>query len=393
MMKRIAMWFCLLLCSWPVGGHAQETMASPAQLQPTFGLHRVAALQTEIGGYPLWQYCASFIWVVLAFAVAQLIDFLMTQQLRRVTARTRTDIDDKLIEVLHTPVKAAVTLVMLNAGVHVFKWPEWVEKILSTVFAVAVGATIIYLALRLVDLLLIVVERKFFSGDAQTARLMMPVLRKSLKVFVIIIGALTLAQYMGLPITSVVAGLGIGGIAVALAAQNTLANVFGTITILADRPFRVGDRVQIDKFDGTVETIGLRSTRIRTLDGHLVTLPNKIVADSGITNISLRPNIRQLFTISLTYDTTPEKMREALQIAREVIGRHPLTHDFIVNWRDFGPHSLDIFVVYWAKTTDFKEFLAALEEINLELKARYDARGLNFAFPTRTIHLVQSSPS
>lgn len=372
---------------------AQEAAASTALTQPTFGLHRVAALQTEVGGYPLWQYCASFLWILLAFAVAQLIDFVMTQQLRRITARTRTDIDDKLIEVLHMPVKAAVTLVMLNAGVHVFTWPDWVEKILSTAFAVAVGGTIIYLALRLVDLLMIVVERKFFSGDAQTARLMMPVLRKSLKVFVTIIGALTLAQYMGLPITSVVAGLGIGGIAVALAAQNTLANVFGTITILADRPFRVGDRVQIDKFDGTVETIGLRSTRIRTLDGHLVTLPNKIVADSGITNISLRPNIRQLFTISLTYDTTPEKMREALQIARDVIRNHPLTHDCIVNWRDYGPHSLDIFVVYWAKTTDFKQFLAALEEINLELKARYDAAGLNFAFPTRTIHLVHTQPS
>lgn len=372
---------------------AQEAAESTALTQPTFGLHRVAALQTEVGGYPLWQYCASFLWILLAFAVAQLIDFVMTQQLRRITARTRTDIDDKLIEVLHMPVKAAVTLVMLNAGVHVFTWPDWVEKILSTAFAVAVGGTIIYLALRLVDLLMIVVERKFFSGDAQTARLMMPVLRKSLKVFVTIIGALTLAQYMGLPITSVVAGLGIGGIAVALAAQNTLANVFGTITILADRPFRVGDRVQIDKFDGTVETIGLRSTRLRTLDGHLVTLPNKIVADSGITNISLRPNIRQLFTISLTYDTTPEKMREALQIARDVIRNHPLTHDCIVNWRDYGPHSLDIFVVYWAKTTDFKQFLAALEEINLELKARYDAAGLNFAFPTRTIHLVHTQPS
>lgn len=372
---------------------AQEAAESTALTQPTFGLHRVAALQTEVGGYPLWQYCASFLWILLAFAVAQLIDFVMTQQLRRITARTRTDIDDKLIEVLHMPIKATVTLVMLNAGVHVFTWPDWVEKILSTAFAVAVGGTIIYLALRLVDLLMIVVERKFFSGDAQTARLMMPVLRKSLKVFVTIIGALTLAQYMGLPITSVVAGLGIGGIAVALAAQNTLANVFGTITILADRPFRVGDRVQIDKFDGTVETIGLRSTRIRTLEGHLVTLPNKIVADSGITNISLRPNIRQIFTISLTYDTTPEKMREALQIARDVIRNHPLTHDCIVNWRDYGPHSLDIFVVYWAKTTDFKQFLAALEEINLELKARYDAAKLNFAFPTRTIHLVHTQPS
>lgn len=392
-MKRAIASCLLMVCLLTAVAVAQDEIPAAAHTQPTFGLHRIPALQVELAGYPLWQYVASFVWIVLAFAVAQLIDILMTRQLRRVTARTRTDIDDKLIEVLHMPVKAAVTLVMLNVGVHMFKWPDWVEKILSTLFVVAVGGTVIFLALRLVDLLLIVVERKFFSGDAQTANLMMPVLRKSLKVFVTIIGALTLAQYMGLPITSVVAGLGIGGIAVALAAQNTLANVFGTITILADRPFRVGDRVQIDKYDGTVETIGLRSTRIRTLDGHLVTLPNKIVADSGITNISLRPNIRQLFTISLTYDTTPQKMREALAIVREVMATHPMTHDYIVNWRDYGPHSLDIFVVYWAKTTDFKVFLGALEEINLALKERFDAAKLNFAFPTRTIHLVHSQPS
>jgi MscS family membrane protein len=232
---------------------------------------------------------------------------------------------------------------------------------------------------------------KFLGDDMQLAKLMLPVLGRSLKVFVILIGALTTAQFLGLPITSVIAGLGIGGVAVALAAQNTLANVFGSITILMDRPFHVGDRVQIEKYDGTVETIGLRSTRIRTLEGHLVTMPNKMVADAAINNVSLRPNIRQLMTISLTYDTTPEKMREALAILRDIFTKHPLTHDAWIAWKDYAASSLDIFVVYWCKTTDFKTFLKALEEINLQIKQRFDAAGLSFAFPTQTIHLRQET--
>lgn len=355
--------------------------------QPSFGLDHFAVLQREVGGFPLWQYGASLIWTVLAFLVAAILDKVVTQQLLRLTAKTRTKLDDRLVAVLHTPVKIIVVMIMLNAGIHMFQWPDWAESILSTLFVLTLAATAVYLAMKLVEVALEFAEERYFAGDAQMARLMMPVISKSLKVFILIIGALTTAQYLGLPITSVIAGLGIGGVAVALAAQNTLANLFGTITILSDRPFRVGDRVQIDKYDGSVEAIGLRSTRIRTLEGHLVTLPNKIVADSGITNITMRPNIRQLFTISLTYDTTPAKMQEAVATLREILRQHPLTHDFIVSWKDYGPHSLDIFVVYWCKTTDFKQFLQALEEINLQIKERFDAAGLEFAFPTQTIHL------
>jgi MscS family membrane protein len=374
---------------------APQTGAAAAKLpsQPTFGLDQVGALQHELMGYPLWQYAASLLWVVLAFLVAAIIDWLMTHQIRRLAAKTKTDLDDKLLKATHGPVKIAIMLLMLNAGIHMFQWPDWAEKILSVLFVIAVAATVVYLAMRLVDVLVEYAERRFFGGDAQLAKLMMPVLAKSLKAFVIIIGALTAAQVLGLPITSVIAGLGIGGIAVALAAQSTLANVFGTITILADRPFKVGDRVQIDKFDGTVEAIGLRSTRIRTLDGHLVTLPNKVVADSGINNITMRPNIRQLITLSLTYDTKPEKMQEAVAILREIFLKHPLTHDAWIYWRDYASASLDIFIVYWCKSTVYKEFLQTMEELNLEVKRRFDAAGLDFAFPTQTIHLRTENKS
>lgn len=357
--------------------------------QPTFGLDNISALQGSLAGHPLWQYVASFVWVLLAFVLAYVVDWVMSRVLRRLTAKTKTDLDDKLLEILHKPVKLVVALLVLSMGIHVFAWPEWVEKIIAPVFVLIVAGTIIYVAVRMVDLLLAFVEERFLSSDAQLAKMMLPVLGKTFKVFVGIIGVLTTAQYLGLPITSVLAGLGVGGIAVALAAQNTLANVFGSITILTDRPFRVGDRIQIDKYDGMVEQIGLRSTRLRTLEGHLVVIPNKVVADSSISNISMRPNIRQLMTISLVYDTPPEKIREAVTILREIFQKHPNTHDALVYWKDYAASSLDIFIVYWCKTTDFKVFLASLEEINLEIKKRFDAAGLDFAFPTQTIHLQQ----
>jgi MscS family membrane protein len=246
--------------------------------------------------------------------------------------------------------------------------------------------------LRLVDLVVERMAARFSSADAQLVKLVAPVVSKTLKVFLVLLVALTTAQYLGAPITSVIAGLGIGGIAVALAAQNTLANLFGTVSILVDRPFRVGDRIQMDKYDGMVESIGLRSTRIRTLEGHVVTTPNKIVSEVSITNISLRPAIRQLMTISLTYDTTPDQMKQAVAMLREIFQRHPLTQDAWVYWRDYGPHSLDIFVVYWCKSTIYQDFLQAMEEINLEIKRRFDAAGLQFAFPTQTIHLQAQKP-
>ena len=367
-----------------------EAAAKPSS-QPTFGLDRLPALRYEALGYPLWQYVASLIWVVLAFLLATVADWLMTHQIRRLTAKTKTDLDDRLLEILRTPVKIAVIVLMLHAGTNVFAWPDWAEKILRVLFVIAVTGIAVYVALQLVDLLVEYAERRFFAGDTHLAKLMVPVLSKSLKVFIIIISSLTAAQFLGLPIASVIAGLGIGGVAVALAAQNTLANVFGTITILADRPFKVGDRIQVDKYDGIVETIGLRSTRIRTLEGHLVTLPNKVVVDSGIDNVSMRPNIRQLITISLTYDTTHERMQEAIDTLRDIFLKHPLTHDAWIYWKDYAAASLDIFIVYWCKSTNYKEFLQTLEELNLEIKRRFDAAGLDFAFPTQTIHLLQDT--
>ncbi len=359
--------------------------------EQAFGLNRIETLHRSVAGRPLWQYVATGLWIVMAFLVAQVADFVMTRWVKRLTAKTETDLDDKLLEILHRPLKIVVVLVVLKVGLQVFNWPWMLEKALHIAFAVGMAATAVYVAMRLLDLCLDASKERLFAGDERLATMMLPIISRTLKVFVIVTGALTAAQYVGIPITSVLAGLGVGGIAVALAAQSTLANMFGSITILTDRPFRVGDRIQIDKYDGMVEQIGLRSTRIRTLEGHLVVIPNKTVADSAINNISLRPNIRETFSLSLTYDTPAERVQEAVAILKEIFAAHPMTHDVIVFWKTYAAASLDIFIVYWCKTKNYREFTKAMEEINLEIKRRFDAAGLEFAFPTQTIYLRQEN--
>ena len=374
-MKRL-MGICGLLIATAAQG------AVPAD-QPTFGLDNLTALQHILGGCPLWQYLAAAVWVGVALMAAPLIDFVVTRVWKRVALKS----DNRILTILARPLKVTVVLLVLGLGLQSYQWPHWVERLLAPAFVIALAGTITFVTLRLVDVLLGYMESKLFGGDPQLAGLMLPVLGKTFKVVVIIIGTLTAAQQLGLPIASIITGLGIGGIAVALAAQNTLANIFGSITILADRPFRVGEDVRIGEIEGKVESIGLRSTRMRTADGHYVTIPNKTVADSAIINISMRPTIRRLITVSLTYDTPAHRVQEAVEMLREIFNVHPMTQDASVYWRDYAASSLDIFIVYWCKSTRQEVFLAALQEINLEIKRRFDAAGLTFAFPTQTIQL------
>ncbi len=359
--------------------------------ESSFGLDQVGILHAKVLGRPLWQYVATALWIVMAFVVAQVVNFVMTRWVRRLMTKTVTNLDDKLLEILHRPVKIVVVFLVLKVGLQVFDWPRVVENGLTILFALGMATTVIYVVMRLLDLLLDASKDRLFTGDPKLAGMMVPIMSRTLKVFVIITGALSAAQYLGFPITSVIAGLGVGGIAVALAAQNTLANIFGSVAILVDRPFRVGDNVKIQEFEGAVEEIGLRSTRIRTPNGHLVTIPNKVVVDAGIVNISSRPTIRRAMTLGLTYGTTAERMQEAVKILEEIFRAHPQTHDVWVYWRDYSASSLDIFIVYWCRSTEEKESLYALGQINVEIKRRFDAAGLEFAFPTQTIHLRQEN--
>src|SRR5206468_1315394 len=143
-----------------------------------------------------------------------------------------------------------------------------------------------------------------------------------------------------------------------------------------DKPFRIWDRIQLEHVDGTVETIGLRSTRVRNVEGHLITIPNKTMGNATITNVTRRPNIRTEMNMGLTYDTSAEKLKQALAILGDVYRGHPMTEELVLSFNKFADSSLNILVVHSWKGTDLKAYLAGMQELNLLVKERFDAEGI-----------------
>ena len=222
--------------------------------------------------------------------------------------------------------------------------------------------------------------------------ILVPLFGKTLRIFIIVLAGIIVIQNLtGVEIGPLLASLGIGGLAVALAAKDSIANFFGTLTILFDKPFQVGERIVIDNYDGTVEEVGFRSTRIRLLSGNLVTIPNEKVVNSGLENVAKRPNIRWLNNIGITYDTPPEKIEKAVTIIREILADHEGMHlDFPprVYFNGFNDWSLNILVVAWYYPPEYWDFQEWVQRTCLQITRRFSAEGIDFAFPTRTLHLA-----
>jgi MscS family membrane protein len=362
----------------------------------TFGLDNFEVLRhNALFGIPLWQYCASLIYIFLAFYVSKILDYLTRVWLKKWAEKTETQFDDLLLDLLNGPIKIIAFVIFLRVGLEVFSWPALVQNFLTKGFTIVVAATLTYTILKFVDLVLGYWRHRNKTKDSDVAfdEQLFPIIRKSLKVFVVIVATLVTLDNIGVNITAAIASLSIGGLAVGLAAQDTLANLFGAIAVFMDKPFRIGDRIQFGDVDGTVENIGLRSTRVRNLDGHLVTVPNKTMGNASITNITRRPNIKTVMNIGLTYDTSTEKLRRALKILEETYRNDPLTCDLIVSFNKFADSALNILVVHWWNSQDAKAHLKAMQEMNLKIKEQFEAEGIEFAFPTQTLYVKTTGAS
>jgi MscS family membrane protein len=359
----------------------------------TFGLDRIPILERlKLFGIPLWQYCASLIYIFLAFYISKLLDFLTRVWLKHWAKRTSTKFDDLLLDLLNGPTKVIAFVIFLRIGLEVFSWPATVRNFLGKGFTVIVAVSLTYTVLKFIDLVMgYWKDRTKVEADRTFDEQLFPIVRKSLKVFAMVVATLVTLDNIGVNITAAIASLSIGGLAVGLAAQDTLANLFGAVAVFVDKPFRIGDMIELDGVKGNVEGIGMRSTRVRNLDGHLITVPNKTMGNATITNVTERQNIKTEMNLGVTYDTSPEKLRRALTILEEVYRGHAMTQDLILSFNKFADSSLNIFIVHWWKGTDNRAYLAGVQELNLIIKERFDAEGIGFAFPSQTVYLKQDS--
>ncbi|MHB8519783.1 MAG: mechanosensitive ion channel family protein [Limisphaerales bacterium] len=353
----------------------------------TFGLDRIEWLQVPLLGKPLWHYVAFVLYIVLALVVSKLIDYLVQARLKKWAASTETKFDDILIELLDGPIKIITFVILLDFGLDMFSWPPLINVYLSKGLTLVVAGSLTYMVLKCIDFLMAWWKQRATQGSDKTLdELLFPIIRKSLKIFVIIVAVLVTSEGLGIPMKSAIASLSIGGLAIGLAAQDTLANLFGAVAVFIDKPFRIGDRIKLDNVDGAVETIGLRSTRVRSLEGHLITVPNKTMGSATITNITRRPHIKTELNIGITYDTSPEKIQRAVALLEEIFHSHPMTQEVSVCFNRFEESALNIQVVHWWKSTDQKSYLKGMQELNLKIKERFDAEKIEFAFPSQTVY-------
>ncbi|GHD57192.1 hypothetical protein GCM10017083_38330 [Thalassobaculum fulvum] len=226
--------------------------------------------------------------------------------------------------------------------------------------------------------------------DAQVLRLCSRILGMVFAVTLILIGG----EKIGLPLVGLLAGVGVGGLAIALAAQDTLRNVLGSLMIFFDQPYRTGDLIAVMGHEGLVESIGLRSTRIRQLNGTLTTIPNEKMASVEIDNVSLRPNIRRVIRLGLNYDTPPDRVERAMTVIREVLDEQAAHWGDMpprVHFEDMAADNLSLVAYTWFHPPDFWAFKAAHDRINLRILQRFAQEGIGFAFPTRTTVLEPGS--
>jgi MscS family membrane protein len=347
----------------------------------------------EIVGNEVWRIGVIFCILLISFIIGRIVAYIMA---RRAKHDEKEGVEITLGRLVLRSASGPVAFVILTGGLSIsllfLKMSEQVRQAADTVVQLFISIAIAFFLYRLVDVVEYYLNRYALKTETKLDDMLVPLLRKTCRVVIVIIAGLYIAESVsGKPMSTIIAGVGLGGLAFALAAQDSIKNFFGSIMILLDKPFAVGERVSIDGYDGPVEEVGFRSTKIRTLTGHLVTIPNEKAAASTIENIGRRPYIRRTLNVTITYDTPPDKVERAVEIIKELLDNHEGMHpDFPprVFFNDFNAASLNILVIYWYHPPEYWDFLAFSEAFNMKLMRAYEEEGIEFAFPTQTLYLA-----
>ena len=321
-----------------------------------------------------------------AIVAGKVLYWIFGNVFKKITAKTKTKIDDIIIDMIEEPVVLALTIAGLWYGLHRLTFPEDWYVWMGKVYHILIAINITWLIARLFDAIIeeyVVPLTEKTESDLDDQ--ILPVVRKALKTGIWILGIIVALNNAGYDVGALLAGLGIGGLALAMAAKDSVSNIFGGIMIFTDKPFKVGDRIKINGFDGSIEEIGLRTSRMRTLEGRLVTIPNSQFTGSMVENVTAEPTRKVILNLGLIYDTTPEQMQQALDLLDKIAVEHGGIEDnHLISFNAFGDFSLGILFVYYIKK-DF-DILNTQTEMNLEILKQFNTNGLEMAFPTQTIY-------
>jgi MscS family membrane protein len=391
----------LLLARVPAAGGGQvwkvsaSTVARIPELYARYGyppfVDRLPRefVEWHLFGTDLWQWIGLLALVPVAWGLAFLVAWVILRLARSLARRTTSALDDRIVESVHRPLRFLATLYLFLAGSY---WLGLDVPVQGFLVRVSRGLTILlvtWVCLRLVDILTSAARERMVREERRAAVSMLDLSCRGAKVLIVALGLLGLLQNLGFNVSGIVAGLGLGGVALAFAAQKTVENLFGGVSLSLDQPIRVGDFCAFGGRSGTVEDVGLRSTRVRTLERTVVSVPNAQLAAIEIENHTARDRFRISTTIGVRYETSPGQLRRLVAGIRGMLAAHPkvVQDPLRVRFVGFGPSSLNIEIHTYVGTPDIEEFFAIREELYLGIMDLVAATGSGFAFPSQTLYL------
>jgi len=354
----------------------------------------ISSLNTSVGPWTILQLLLAFGFIIAGFIARTILNAMVRHRLSSMAAKTESKADDAATEALINP----LGLVLPVAGIYfslrmlLMFHPEWLEHT-DRVFRILTILVIGWTVFKMLDALAILLKELSAKTDSKLDDQIVPLLRKAMKTFAGILMFILIAQNLGYSVSGLLAGLGIGGLALAMASKDTLANLFGSLMILIDRPFHHGDWITFKGGDGVVEEIGLRSTRIRTFAKTVISIPNQALANATVENHSLMPKRRIKFSLGVTYESSTEQMETLVANIEAYLKSSPdIDQEFmLVKFTKFSSSSLDVFIYCFTVTTDWTRHLSVRQDVNLKVMALVDELGMSIAFPTQTVHLVEET--
>lgn len=361
------------------------------QLEQRWFLEHLPPYLLKVGPRDLlyWQWIALPILFLLGFIAGYVLSRATRRVLASIAARTAAAWDDALLTRLGGPLTLAWMLALVYLLLPWLGLYLQAEDFVKGLIRGGYLFIFFWVLSRLIEVWGKLVLTSGWAKEHSASRSLIPLGVRVGKIAVLVIAIIALVSAFGYPAASLLAGLGVGGLALALAAQKTVENLFGAFSIGADQPFREGDFIKVDDITGTVESLGLRSTRIRTLDRTLVSIPNGKLSEMRVESYTARDRLRLFCTLGLIYGTTAEQMRQVLRDLEVVLSNHPRIwpENIVVRFKEFGSSALNIDVMAWFLTSDWNEFQAIRQEVLLKFMECVQKAGSDFAFPTQTVHL------
>jgi MscS family membrane protein len=351
-------------------------------------------LNETLLGISAWKYAASFLILILSLLLKKILGHFFINILTPFARKTASTYDDLILKAIRKPAEFTVIIAGFFIVVQILNLPTEplnLNRFAYATLKILITFDIAWMLFNTISVLETYLARMVQKTESTLDDHLIPFIRKSLRAFIVFIAFILTVQNLGYSISGLLASLGIGGLAVALAARETLSNVFGSFMIILDRPFHIGDWIKAGDMEGVVEEIGFRSTKIRTFAKTEISVPNNIIANMPLDNFSRMPKRRIKLNVGVTYDTTPAKMQEAVHNIRHMLEKHPgINQEFmLVNFTDFGPSSLDILVYCFTSTTDWAEYLQIRQEVSLNIMIILEELGLEIAFPSQSVYLRQ----